>query len=82
MTAKDRILKKIIACTMFFLMAAIAIVARGQTAAGTKGPGEHQWWKNAVIYEIYPRSFQDTNGDGVGDLNGITKQLDYLKKLA
>jgi alpha-glucosidase len=81
MTAKDRILKKIIACTMFFLMAAIAIVARGQTAAGTKGPGEHQWWKNAVIYEIYPRSFQDTNGDGVGDLNGITKQLDYLKKL-
>lgn len=39
------------------------------------------WWKHAVIYEIYPRSFQDTNGDGVGDLNGITSRLDYLKDL-
>lgn len=39
------------------------------------------WWKGAVIYEIYPRSFQDTNDDGVGDLNGITKRLDYLKTL-
>jgi alpha-glucosidase len=39
------------------------------------------WWKNAVIYEIYPRSFQDTNGDGVGDLNGITSRLDYLQDL-
>src|SRR6202045_4217757 len=39
------------------------------------------WWKHAVIYEIYPRSFQDSNGDGIGDLNGITQRLDYLKKL-
>jgi alpha-glucosidase len=39
------------------------------------------WWKHAVIYEIYPRSFQDSNGDGVGDLNGITQRLDYLKDL-
>ncbi|HEX4007656.1 MAG TPA: alpha-glucosidase [Acidobacteriaceae bacterium] len=39
------------------------------------------WWKNAVIYEIYPRSFQDSNGDGIGDLNGITSRLDYLKSL-
>ena len=39
------------------------------------------WWKNAVIYEIYPRSFQDSNGDGIGDLNGITSRLDYLEKL-
>lgn len=39
------------------------------------------WWKHAVIYEIYPRSFQDSNGDGVGDLNGITSRLDYLKTL-
>jgi alpha-glucosidase len=37
------------------------------------------WWKNAVIYEIYPRSFGDTNGDGVGDLDGITAHLDYLR---
>ena len=39
------------------------------------------WWKHAVIYEIYPRSFQDSNGDGVGDINGITSRLDYLKEL-
>jgi alpha-glucosidase len=39
------------------------------------------WWKNAVIYEIYPRSFQDSNGDGIGDLNGIASRLDYLKDL-
>jgi alpha-glucosidase len=42
---------------------------------------ERDWWKNAVIYEIYPRSFQDSNEDGIGDLNGITQRLDYLKEL-
>ena len=39
------------------------------------------WWRHAVIYEIYPRSFGDTNSDGIGDLNGITEHLDYLKDL-
>ncbi|QJD73812.1 glycoside hydrolase family 13 protein [Lactobacillus acetotolerans] len=39
------------------------------------------WWKNAVIYQIYPKSFLDTDNDGIGDLNGIDKKLDYLKKL-
>ncbi len=39
------------------------------------------WWKSSVIYQIYPRSFADSNGDGIGDLNGITEHLDYLKKL-
>src|ERR1700730_14026797 len=39
------------------------------------------WWKHAVIYEIYPRSFQDSNGDGIGDLNGITSRLGYLQSL-
>jgi len=40
-----------------------------------------QWWKGAVIYQIYPRSFQDTNGDGIGDLRGITQRLDYVASL-
>ena len=39
------------------------------------------WWKESVIYQIYPRSFADSNGDGIGDLNGITSKLDYLKEL-
>lgn len=39
------------------------------------------WWKEAVVYQIYPRSFYDSNGDGIGDLNGITSKLDYLKEL-
>jgi alpha-glucosidase len=39
------------------------------------------WWRHAVIYEIYPRSFQDSNGDGIGDLNGIAQRLDYLEAL-
>lgn len=39
------------------------------------------WWKEAVVYQIYPRSFMDSNGDGIGDLNGITEKLDYLKEL-
>lgn len=39
------------------------------------------WWKEAVIYQIYPRSFMDSNGDGIGDLKGITTKLDYLKEL-
>ena len=39
------------------------------------------WWKESVVYQIYPRSFADSNGDGIGDLNGITSKLDYLQKL-
>src|SRR5438270_6457412 len=41
----------------------------------------HQWWQHAVFYEIYPRSFADSNNDGVGDLPGITSKLDYLRWL-
>ncbi len=40
-----------------------------------------KWWKEGVVYQIYPRSFQDTNGDGIGDLAGITRRLDYIQGL-
>ncbi|WP_139904789.1 glycoside hydrolase family 13 protein [Clostridium thermarum] len=40
-----------------------------------------KWWKNAVVYQIYPKSFQDSNGDGIGDLQGIISRLDYLQEL-
>src|SRR5947209_17164675 len=39
------------------------------------------WWHDAAIYQIYPRSFQDSNGDGIGDLPGIVSRLDYIKRL-
>ena len=42
---------------------------------------DSRWWKTAVVYQIYPRSFQDSNGDGIGDLQGIVSRLDYLKEL-
>ena len=42
---------------------------------------EKQWWKEAVVYQIYPRSFMDSNGDGIGDIKGIISRLDYLEKL-
>jgi glycosidase len=47
-------------------------VERSDTLIGTA------WWKRGIIYQIYPRSFQDSNGDGIGDLNGIRRRLDYL----
>jgi alpha-glucosidase len=57
------------------------IATLAAAAQPTPSPSEQNWWKNAVVYEIYPRSFQDSNGDGIGDLNGITSRLDYLQKL-
>jgi oligo-1,6-glucosidase len=44
-------------------------------------PTNRKWWKEAIVYQIYPRSFQDSDGDGIGDLKGIISRLDYLKSL-
>lgn len=42
---------------------------------------QRKWWQEAIVYQIYPKSFQDTNGDGIGDLKGVIKRLDYLEEL-
>ncbi|MGD0987264.1 MAG: alpha-glucosidase [Candidatus Sulfotelmatobacter sp.] len=57
------------------------IATLAQSRAKAVDAEGHQWWQHAVFYEIYPRSFADSNNDGVGDLNGITAKLDYLKDL-
>jgi len=69
--------RKSVALVLF--IAGFCALVRSQTHA-VDGEG-HQWWQHAVFYEIYPRSFMDSNGDGIGDLNGIASKLDYLKKL-
>jgi alpha-glucosidase len=56
-----------------------SLLAVGQNSG--KDAEGHEWWQHAVFYEIYPRSFADSNNDGIGDLNGITSKLDYLKEL-
>jgi len=71
--------KRIVNSALLILSAcALAPRATAQQAIDAEG---HQWWQHAVFYEIYPRSFADSNNDGVGDLNGITSKLDYLKAL-
>jgi alpha-glucosidase len=75
---------------ILILAAALALPTLAQQPA-TPTPAELQaaaqpstdttWWKHAVVYEIYPRSFNDSSGDGIGDLNGITSRLDYLQHL-
>ncbi|RKR80779.1 oligo-1,6-glucosidase [Mucilaginibacter gracilis] len=60
---------------LFFCMILLPVLSSAQTN------NSRQWWKEAIIYQIYPRSFKDSNGDGVGDLKGIISKLDYIQSL-
>jgi alpha-glucosidase len=61
------------------------LAAQQRTAASVETiasePRDNAWWKHALVYQVYPRSFGDSNGDGLGDLNGVTEHLDYLQQL-
>jgi alpha-glucosidase len=59
----------------------LGLVGVAQTSSRAVDANDHAWWQHAVFYEIYPRSFADSNNDGIGDLKGITSKLDYLKDL-
>ncbi|HEY8716835.1 MAG TPA: alpha-amylase family glycosyl hydrolase, partial [Candidatus Acidoferrum sp.] len=68
--------KSIILAALFLL--SVSGGAKAQQSADTQ---PRKWWQDAVFYEIYPRSFADSNNNGIGDLNGITSKLDYLHQL-
>jgi oligo-1,6-glucosidase len=63
------------------LITLINITCNIMNAQEKNAPLDRKWWKEAVVYQIYPRSFKDSDGDGVGDLKGIISKLDYLKSL-
>jgi alpha-glucosidase len=75
--------KKIALRSAAFLVGACvaASIAAAQASSHGVDAEGHPWWQHAVFYEIYPRSFADSNNDGVGDLKGIASKLDYLKDL-
>ena len=71
------ILKRALAPFFFFLVS-VALCSSQTSARDAEG---HEWWQHAVFYEVYPRSFADSNNDGVGDLKGITSKMTYLHDL-
>lgn len=74
--------KSVLRLAAFLISACLAgAMVLAQTSSQAMDREGHPWWQHAVFYEIYPRSFADSNNDGVGDLKGITSKLDYLREL-
>jgi alpha-glucosidase len=74
------ICRRFVLSTVLALTLCLSFCFAGAQSAPRDAEG-HEWWQHAVFYEIYPRSYADSNNDGVGDLKGITSKLDYLKQL-
>jgi oligo-1,6-glucosidase len=67
--------------TAFLIFPASQISIAQTNSADIQPDTTHTWWKQSVVYQVYPRSFKDVNGDGIGDLKGIEEKLDYIKAL-
>ena len=74
------VIRKLFGLSILILGLGACVPWSGAQQQTTDAEG-HAWWQHAVFYEIYPRSFADSNSDGIGDLNGIASKLDYLKEL-
>jgi oligo-1,6-glucosidase len=66
---------------LLFVWALSSCKEKNATAANQTSIQNKTWWKEAVIYQIYPRSFKDSDGDGIGDIKGIISKLDYIQSL-
>lgn len=74
-----KIMKQYIPWVLLVVLIALSCKSKTEKQADTQT--DRKWWKEAVVYQIYPRSFKDSDGDGIGDLKGILSKLDYIKSL-